>query len=261
MPRFAANLSYLWAELPYLDRFDAAAEAGFEAVEILQPYDVPVPETQAALRRNGLRFVLLNAPGPNYTGGARGFAAVPGGEKRFDYDMRRAVRYAEELGAGLIHVQCGDADGAAARDTLIANLKRACGSLPDELTLTLEPINTRDKPDGFLRSFDQAAAIIDAVGAANLGLQFDSYHAHLITGDALACFQAHAPLIRHIQIGDAPHRSAPGTGEIDFPGLFAAVDASGYAGWISAEYVAGDRTETTLNWRTACLAGHERAVK
>ncbi|MEO0765891.1 MAG: TIM barrel protein, partial [Pseudomonadota bacterium] len=97
MPRFAANLTHLWAELPYLDRFDAAADAGFEAVEVLFPYDAPAPETQKALQRNGLEMVLLNAPGPNYTGGARGFAATPGGEARFDYDMRRAVRYAQAL--------------------------------------------------------------------------------------------------------------------------------------------------------------------
>lgn len=248
MPRFAANLSYLWAEVPYLDRFDAAAEAGFSAVEVLQPYDVPAPETQAALRRNGLRFVLLNAPGPNYTGGARGFAAIPGGEKRFDYDMRRAVRYAQALGANLIHVLSGNAAGPDARATLVANLKRACADLPEALTLTLEPLNGRDRPDWFLSSFDLARDIIDAVGAPNLGLQYDSYHAQLITGDAVQCFLDHAHLIRHIQTGDSPNRTAPGTGDVDFAALFAAIDASGYEGWVSAEYNAGDRTEKTLEW-------------
>ncbi len=249
MPRFAANLNYLWAELPYLDRFDAAAEAGFEAVEVSQPYDVPAPETLAALRRNDLRFVLLNAPGPNYAGGARGFAAVPGGEARFDYDMRRAVRYAHVLGAGLIHIQCGDASGPDAHATLVENLKRASQSLPEGLSLTIEPMNAGDKPDGFLRSYTQAADILDAVGAANVGLQFDSYHAHLITGDAVRCFEDHANRICHIQIGDAPDRSPPGTGEIDFPALFAAIDAQGYAGWVSAEYLTDDRTEAGLGWR------------
>ena len=248
MPRFAANLSYLWTELPYLDRFDAAAEAGFEAVEVLQPYDVPAPETLAALRRNGLWFVLLNAPGPNYTGGARGFAAVPGGEARFDYDIRRAVRYAQALGAGVIHVQCGDAAGADAQATLIANLGRACATLPDGLTLTLQPLNAQDKPGGFLSRFDLAAEVIAAVDAPHLGLQFDSYHAQLITGDAVRCFEDYAPFIRHIQIGDAPGRTAPGLGEIDFAALFAAIDASGYDGWVSAEYNADGATDKSLGW-------------
>ncbi|MEM8654263.1 MAG: TIM barrel protein [Pseudomonadota bacterium] len=248
MPRFAANLTYLWAELPYLDRFDAAAEAGFLAVEVQQPYDVPAPETQTALHQNGLQFVLLNAPGPNYTGGARGFAAVPGGEARFDYDIRRAVRYAQALGAGAIHVMSGDAQGDAAKATFIDNLRRASETLPADLTLTLEPLCTAAQPDYFLNSFDLAAEVIEAVGAANVGLQFDSYHAQEITGDAVATYEALVPLIRHIQIGDAPGRGAPGTGDIDFDALFDAIDASGYTGWVGAEYRTEGQTDKTLGW-------------
>lgn len=248
MPRFAANLTHLWAELPYLDRFDAAAEAGFEAVEVLFPYDVPAPETQEALRRNGLGMVLLNAPGPNYTGGARGFAAVPDGEKRFDYDMRRAVRYAQALGARIIHVMSGDGAGPEAKATMIANLRRASAVLPEGLCLTLEPLNEVAQPGYFLSSFDLAAEVIDAVDAPNVALQYDSYHAQMITGDAVATFEAMRPLIRHIQIGDSPGRTPPGTGDVDFPALFAAIDASGYDGWVSAEYTPKGRTETGLNW-------------
>ncbi|WP_415922603.1 hydroxypyruvate isomerase family protein [Tateyamaria sp. SN6-1] len=248
MPRFAANLSHLWAELPYLDRFDAAAEAGFEAVEVLQPYDVPAPETQAALRRNGLRFLLLNAPGPNYTGGPRGFAAVPGAEKRFDYDMRRAVRYAQAFGASMIHVLSGVAEGPEARQCLVDNLKRACDGLPDDLTVTLEPLNTEVNPGYYLSDYDLAAEILETVDAPNIGLQYDSYHAQVITGDAVACFDAYAPLIRHIQLGDAPDRTTPGRGNIDFAALFAAIDRSGYGGWVSAEYTPTGRTEADLDW-------------
>ncbi|WP_299618415.1 TIM barrel protein [uncultured Tateyamaria sp.] len=248
MPRFAANLTHLWAELPYLDRFDAAAEAGFEAVEVLMPYDVPAPETQWALRRNGLTMILLNAPGPNYAGGPRGFAALPGGEARFDYDMRRAVRYAQALGAGMIHVLSGVAEGDAAKATLIANLKRACQGLPDGLCLTLEPLNQTAQPGYFLSRYDLAAEIIAAVGAPNLGLQYDSYHAQEITGDAVAAFNTYQPIIRHIQIGDAPGRAPPGTGDVDFVSLFAAIDASDYSGWVSAEYTPQGRTETGLDW-------------
>ena len=248
MLRFAANLTHLWAELPYLDRFDAAAEAGFKAVEVLFPYDVPAPETQKALRRNGLEMVLLNAPGPNYAGGPRGFAALPGGEARFDFDMRRAVRYAQALGADLIHVMSGVAGGADAKATMIANLKRAADGLPDGLSLLLEPLNGLAQPGYFLSSYDLAAEILDAVGMPNVGLQYDSYHAQVITGDALGTFQTMLPLIRHIQIGDAPARTPPGTGEIDFGALFATIDASGYEGWISAEYTPDGRTETGLGW-------------
>jgi len=248
MPRFAANLTHLWAELPYLDRFDAAAEAGFKAVEVLFPYDVPAPETQKALRRNNLQMILLNAPGPNYTGGPRGFAAVPGGEARFDYDMRRAVRYAQAFGAGLIHVLSGDGTGAEPKATMIANLKRASRSLPEGLCLTLEPLNPVAQPGYFLASFDLAADIIEAVDAPNVALQYDSYHAQMITGDALGTFETMLPLIRHIQIGDAPGRTSPGTGQIDFDALFAAIDASDYDGWVSAEYSPAGRTETGLGW-------------
>ncbi len=251
MPKFAANLTHLWAELPYLDRFDAAADAGFEAVEILFPYDTPAPETQKALQRNGLEMVLLNAPGPNYAGGARGFAATPGGEARFDYDMRRAVRYAQALGARFIHVMSGVGQGDAAKETMIANLKRAAADLPEGLCLCLEPLNQIAQPGYFLSSFDLAAEIIEAVGASNVALQYDSYHAQVITGDALGTFEKLRPLIRHIQIGDAPDRTPPGTGEIDFPALFAAIDASGYEGWVSAEYTPQGRTEAGLGWRVS----------
>lgn len=248
MLKFAANLTHLWAELPYLDRFDAAAEAGFGAVEVLQPYDVPAPETQRALRRNGLQMILLDAPGPNYTGGARGFAATINGEARFDFDMRRAVRYAQALGATYIHVMSGPGAGDVAMAAMIANLKRASKQLPDGLCLTLEPLNTQDNPGCFLSRFDLAAEIIDAVGAPNVALQYDSYHAQMITGDAVATFHDMRPLIRHIQIGDAPGRTAPGKGNVDFPALFAAIEASDYEGWVSAEYTPEGRTETGLDW-------------
>ncbi len=248
MLNFAANLTHLWAELPYLDRFDAAAEAGFKAVEVQQPYDVPAPETQRALRRNGLQMVLLDAPGPNYTGGARGYAAAIGGEARFDFDIRRAVRYAQAFDARCIHVISGTGAGADARATMIANLKRASGQLPEGLCLTLEPLNTTDNPGYFLSRFNLAAEIIDAVDAPNVGLQYDSYHAQMITGDAVAAFREMRPLIRHIQIADAPGRTAPGTGDVDFNTLFAEIAASGYDGWISANYIPDGRTENGLGW-------------
>lgn len=246
--KFAANLTMLWPELPYLDRFDAAAEAGFEAVEVLNPYDVAAPETQAALGRNRLELILINAPPPNYTGGARGFSATVGGEKRFQMDMRRALRYATAFGAKMIHVISGDGAGDAAKDTLISNMKWAAEVAPKDMTLLLEPLTTSTNPGYFMCDYALAAEVLETISAPNLALQFDSFHAQMIHGDAVAVYQQYHPLIRHIQIGDTPDRSAPGTGGVDFDGLFAAIVANGYTGWISGEYHPGITTEDTLGW-------------
>ena len=255
MPKFAANLSHLWADLPYLDRFDAAAAAGFAAVEVLFPYDVPAKDTRRALVRNGLELVLINGPPPNYTGGARGFAAFPDGVVRFRRDMKRVFRYTDALRVPMVHVMTGEGGGTEARQTLIENLKWAAAEAPEGLTLTLEPLNPVAMPGYFLNDYALAADVIAAVDAPNLGLQFDSYHAQMIHGDAGEVFNAYQPLIRHVQIGDAPGRGAPGMGNVDFAALFAAIDASGYDGWISAEYTPGPRTEDSLGWRRLARGG------
>ena len=183
-----ANLSHLWPELPYLDRFDAASAAGFTGVEVLFPYDVAAKETQRALTRGGLQMMLINAPPPNYTGGARGFPAVPGGEARFAHDMRRAFRYAEALRVPMIHVMSGYATGPAAKDAMITNLRQAVQDAPAGLTLLLEPLCPESQPEYFLNDYALAAEIIAAVDAPNLRLQFDSYHAQMIHGDAVKVF-------------------------------------------------------------------------
>jgi hydroxypyruvate isomerase len=245
----AANLSHLWPELPYLDRFDAAAAAGFTAVEVLFPYDIAAKETQRACMRGGLQMVLINAPPPNYTGGARGFAAVAGGEARFAYDMRRAMRYARELRVPMLHVMSGPGEGADAKDVMIGNLKKALKTAHEGLTLMLEPLCPQAQPGYFLNDYKLAAEIIEAVDSPNLKLQFDSYHAQMIHGDAVAVFQNYSDLIAHVQIGDTPDRRAPGTGDVDFEALFGAMRAAGYDGWISGEYTPGGATEATLGWR------------
>jgi len=244
----AANLSHLWPELPYLDRFDAAAAAGFTAVEVLFPYDVPAKDTHRALLRGGLKMILINAPPPNYTGGVRGFAAVAGDEARFAHDIRRAFRYAQELRVPMIHVMSGKARGDAAKAVMIANLQHAVQAAPAGITLTLEPLCEQSLPGYFLNDYALAAQIIAAVGAPNLRLQFDSYHAQMIHGDAVAVFTQYRDIIAHVQIGDSPDRSAPGTGSVDFPGLFTAMRDAGYDGWVSGEYTPGRATEDTLNW-------------
>ena len=246
--KFAANLTFLWSDLPYLDRFEAAASAGFEAVEVLFPYDNAVKETRRALLANGLEMILLNAPPPNYTGGPRGFAAEPDKVERFRRDIQRAFRYAEALGVRFVHVMAGEGDGDAARQTFIDNLRWAAERAPKGLVLTVEPLNRVSMPGYFLCDYGMAAEVIAAVDAPNVGLQYDSFHAQMIHGDAVAVFDAHLPLIRHIQIGDAPDRSAPGTGTVDFPRLFERIAGSGYDGWVSGEYLPGGDTDRTLGW-------------
>ena len=247
MLKFAANLTLMFAELPFLDRFDAAAEAGFEAVEVLFPYDWPAQETRRALIANGLEMVLMNAPPPNYTGGARGFAAVPGGEARFESDIRRVLRYTALLGAGLVHVMSGPAEGGEAEATLIRNLQWAADNAPGQ-RFTIEPLNPDDQPGYFLNDYALATRVLDAVDRPNVGLQYDAYHAQKIHGDALGIWDAFGARAFHIQIGDTPDRRAPMTGEIDFHTLFGRIDASGYDGWVSGEYHPNGRTETTLGW-------------
>lgn len=244
----AANLSLLWQELPYLDRFDAAATAGFRAVEVAFPYEVAAKETQMALGRNGLSLILINAPPPNYTGGPRGFAAQPENAARFQSDMRRAIRYARALGVKMIHVMAGEAQGQAAHQTFVSNMQWAAQAAPKGLTLMIKPMCTHAAPGYFVNDYAQAAALLEEIGAANVALQFDSFHAQMIHGDAVMTFEQYAPLIRHVQIADAPDRAAPGTGEVNFAALFAAIRASGYSGWIAGAYEPLGRTDDSLNW-------------
>lgn len=248
MPRFAANISLLFTELPYLDRFCAAADAGFTAVEILFPYDVAAKETRRALLANGLDLVLINAPPPNYSGGSPGYGAVPGGEARFEYDIRRVLRYADELKAGLIHVMAGYVKGAEAQTTFVRNLQWAADRAPGQ-AFTIEPLNPGDQPGYFLDDYDLAAEILAAVDRPNVGLQFDSYHAQVIHGDAAGIWARFGAQATHVQIGTAPDRSEPAPGPVDFPALFQAIDDSGFTGWVSAEYTPTTaRTEDSLHW-------------
>lgn len=247
MPRFAANLTMLFTELPFLDRFEAAKEAGFDAVEVLFPYDHAIPEVTAALRLNELTLVLINAPPPNWTGGARGYAAIPGGEARFRYDFRRAMRVVKALKPHHLHLMAGRAEGLAARKTFVENLRWACDEAPKQ-SLTIEPINQTDMPGYFLCDFDEAAAIIAEVDRPNLGLQFDAYHAQMITGDMPAVWASHGAAVKHIQIGGMPGRHEPTGGDIDYPAFFDRLDAEGYAGFVSGEYNPRTTTAEGLDW-------------
>lgn len=247
MAKFAANLTFLFQELPYADRFDTAAEAGFAGVEVLFPYELPAKDTKRALIRAGLELVLINAPPPNYTGGAPGYAAIPGGEARFRSDFRRALRYVQTLRAGRLHLMAGVAEGDEARATFVENLAWAAGEARD-VELTIEPINPHDLPGYFLNDFEQAVEVLDEVDAPNLALQFDAYHAHRITGDVMACWDRFGSRARHVQIAGFPGRHEPTGGDIDYPAFFARLDADGYSGWISAEYHPAGETREGLGW-------------
>ncbi len=254
MPRFAANLSLLFTELPVLERFAAAAAAGFLGVEMLFPYEDSAQELRKATIMAGLDFVLLNCPPPNWTGGERGFAAVPGAEARFRTDFDRACRYADVLKAQHIHIMAGKAAGAVARQTYIANLKWAAARAPRR-SLTIEPLNSQDMPGYFLNDFDLAAQMLDEVAAPNLGLQFDIYHAQMLTGDAQALWRRHGARAVHVQIAGVPGRFEPMPSEIDYPALFRLMDESGYTGWVSAEYNPRTTTREGLGWLSAALRG------
>jgi 2-dehydrotetronate isomerase len=255
MPRFAANITMLFAELPYLERFTAAAAAGFTAVEILSPYEFAAKETQRALLANGLDLLLINAPPPNYTGGEPGYAARPGGTDRFQRDIRRVLRYGDVLDVGLIHVMAGYAKGDEARATFVENLRWAADYAPGQ-QFTIEPLNSGDQPGYFLDDYNLAAEVLDAVDRPNVGLQYDAYHAQVIHGDAAQVWDAFGNRAVHVQIGAAPGRCEPGTGPIDFDALFQAIDTSGYQGWVSAEYTPSTtRTEDSLGWMTGRVVG------
>lgn len=247
--KLAANLSLLWPELPFLDRFDAAAAAGFKAVEVLFPYHENARDVQDALRRNGLRLILINSPPPNYTGGERGFAAVPSAVGRFQHDMRRVFRYAQAMRVGLVHVMAGAGEGDAAFETFVSNLKWAARQAPKGITLTIEPLNTEDNPGYFLNDYALAARVLDAVKKPNVRLQFDSYHAQAIHGDAVHIWRRYGLRAAHVQIGDTPGRVAPGRGGVDFGALVGALHDGGYDGWVSAEYHPDrPQTELSLGW-------------
>ncbi|PJI85204.1 hydroxypyruvate isomerase [Yoonia maricola] len=249
MPKFCANLTWLFTELPFLERFEAAKEAGFEAVEVLFPYDVNAQDIVNELGKHELQMALINCPPPNYTGGDQGFAAVPGLEERFKKDFGRALRYARTLGARHLHIMSGVAEGPEAKETYLNNLRWAAAEAPTQ-SLTIEPINTETMPGYFLNDFDLGRAIVTAIDAPNLRLQFDTFHAAKITGDVLGTWAATRDITTHVQIAQMPDRGEPDQGEIDYPAFFADLDAQDYQGWVAGEYTPRTTTVDGLGWIT-----------
>lgn len=254
MPKFAANLTMLFNEVPFLDRFALAAEAGFEAVEFLFPYAFPAAEIRRRLDDNGLKLVLHNLPAGDWDGGERGIAILPDRVEEFRSGVSRAIDYAGALGVGQLNCLAGKipagSDGALLRRTFVENLGFAARALKQaDLKLLVEPINVFDIPGFYVNRTDQALAIFDEVGSDNLFLQYDIYHMQRMEGELAATMKRVLPRIAHIQLADNPGRNEPGTGEINYAFLFAFLDRIGYDGWIGCEYKPLGATAAGLAWR------------
>ena len=259
MPRFAANLSMLFTEVPFLDRFERAARTGFEAVEFLFPYEFPPEEIRARIDTHRLRIVLHNLPAGDWAAGERGIVCHPDRIAEFRAGVAQAVTYAKALGVPQLNCLAGKAPAGVAADvlrrTLVENLCFAATELKTAgLRLLIEPINPFDIPGFYLTRTDQALDILDEVDASNAYVQYDIYHAQRTEGELAATLQKHLPRIGHVQLADNPGRNEPGTGEINYRYLFAHLDRIGYDGWVGCEYRPARTTEIGLGWRTALTA-------
>ena len=253
MPRFAANLSMLFTELPFLERFAAARAAGFRAVEYLFPYEFPKEELAARLRGEGLKQVLHNLPAGDWAAGERGIACHPNRVDEFRAGVERAILYANALDCGQLNCLAGKLPPGVEREqahaTLVANLHYAAGRLREAgIRLLVEPINSFDIPGFFLTRTEQAIALIEEVATDNLFVQYDIYHAQRMEGELAATLQRHLPRIGHIQLADNPGRNEPGTGEINFAWLLRHLDALGWKGYIGCEYRPRTTTLEGLGW-------------
>jgi hydroxypyruvate isomerase len=249
MPGLAANLSWLFTEMPFLDRFEAAAAAGFRAVEFLQPYDFPPVEIAARLERYGLEHVLFNLPPGDASKGEHGLAAVPGREAEFMRNVERALDYAKATGCTRLHATAGDAAGAEAEAVYVANLRAAADFLaPHGITLLIEPLNTRDAPGYFLSTTGAALRVLERAGRANLSLQFDLYHCQIMEGDLARHIRDLAGRFAHVQIAGVPERHEPDLGEVNADYVLGLLDETGYAGWVGCEYRPKAGTLAGLGW-------------
>jgi hydroxypyruvate isomerase len=252
MPRFAANLGYLFTERPLIERFGAAAAAGFQAVELQNVYDQAPSALKAEIERHGLTVLGVNTPPGQGAGGESGIAAIPGREREFSTLFRQALDYAVAIGGNQIHCLAGKVppeQRPAAEKTFVANLARAADLAAERnIMLLIEPINPRDRPDYFLTRAEHAADIIARLGRPNVRIQFDFYHAQIVAGDLISRFEKAQPVVGHVQIAAVPSRHEPDEGEVNYPDIFKALDRLGYGGWIGCEYRPRGRTEDGLGW-------------
>jgi hydroxypyruvate isomerase len=256
VPRFAANLTMLFSELPFLDRFAAAKAAGFSGVEYLFPYDFDKADLREQLDEHGLTQVLHNLPAGNWGAGERGIATLPERVDEFRDGVARAIDYAKALDCRQLNCLVGiaprEADPFELNEVLVGNLRFAADALAKErIRLLVEPINTLDIPGFFLNRTEQAVQLIADVRSSNLFIQYDIYHMQVMEGDIARTVQKHLPRIAHIQLADNPGRNEPGTGEINYPFLFRHLDTIGYRGWVGCEYKPRTTTVEGLGWHGA----------
>lgn len=252
--RLAANLSMMFNEVPFLERFEAAARAGFKGVEFLFPYEHPPSEIRSRLDANGLEQVLFNGPPGDWSGGERGTASVPGRQAEFRDGISKALEYASALGNKLLHVMAGipgrDVPHATAAAIYATNLAWAAEQAHEAgVRIVIEPINHRDMPGFHLNTMAQGAAVVEAIGRDRIGLQFDIYHCQITEGDLTKRMEALMPIIAHMQIADVPGRNEPGTGEIGWGHVLRQIDALGFTGWVGCEYRPAADTVAGLEWR------------
>ncbi|MGI9500068.1 MAG: hydroxypyruvate isomerase family protein [Geminicoccaceae bacterium] len=254
MPRFAANISTMFTEHALLDRVRAASEAGFEAVECQFPYEVPAADMKSALDAADIPLVLINTPPGDFEAGERGLAGLPGREADFRVGMAKALDYAEAVGCPKIHVMAGVLpESVECRDGMALfedNLRQALSAAEATAVemLLIEPINTRDIPGYLLNKPEEAQGLIERIGAADLKLQYDFYHAQIMRGDVAKGLEEFWPLIGHVQFAGVPERQEPDIGELNFSYLFDCLDHLGYDSWVGAEYFPAGRTEDGLSW-------------
>jgi len=259
MPQFAANLTMQFNEVPFMQRFQAAAEAGFKAVEFLFPYEFAATDIAAQLRQHGLQNVLFNLSAGDWVAGERGMACHPGRQAQFRASVQQALEYARVLGTPRVHVMAGLApSGAAPQEchaAYLENLRYACAqAAADGIQCLIEPINTRDMPGYFLTTQAQAYAVREEAGAANLQVQMDFYHVQIMEGDIATKLRRYLPHIGHIQVAGVPDRHEPDSGEVNYPYLFRLLDQLGYRGWVGCEYRPAHGTVQGLGWLKAAQA-------
>ena len=253
MPQFAANLTMLFNEVPFMERFEKAAKSGFQAVEFLFPYAFSAEDIKQNLEQNKLKLVLHNLPAGDWEAGERGIACLPDRVAEFQEGVAKAINYAKALDVKQLNCLAGKIPAGADKEllhkTLISNLRYAATELKNaNIKLLIEPINTFDIPGFYLSRTQQALDILNEVGSDNLFIQYDIYHAQRMEGELCKTIETNLSKIAHIQLADNPGRNEPGTGEINYPHLFQFIDSIGYQGWIGCEYKPASNTEAGLGW-------------